>query len=326
MDKEFGTVILRKNARSRAISIRVRGTEDRNGSRVSVTVPWGLRYQDGLDYLEKRRGWIREAMERQTRHAKAAASEGKSVGEFADGMGVKTLLSHIVFRKREAPAASSRIGIRIARVENPEESRRLWLSLEKPLNIKILEFSSAGNCEKAKLKDALVKVLRDEAKLLLPQKAGLFAGMYGFRYRNITIKHNSSNWGSCSRAGNINLNLNLVRLPEPLCDYVILHELCHLKEPNHGSRFHTLLEALCLCNIRHLLSLGSPDAEKYIPWLDAAAAVKSDLSRTFKRAAYKAGMLDINTRNNSQRPSTSPSPLTPLDEVLSRETAKWRLI
>ena len=289
MDKEFGTVVLRKNARSRAISIRVRGTEDRNGSRISVTVPWSLRYQDGLNYLEKRRSWIRDALERQTRHAEAAASEGKSVGEFADGMGVKTLLSHIVFRKREASAASSRIGIRIARVENPEESHRLWLSLEKPLNIKILEFPPAENGVREKLKDALIRVLREEAKLLLPQKAGLFAGMYGFRYRNITIKHNSSNWGSCSRLGNINLNLNLVRLPEPLCDYVILHELCHLTVPNHGPKFHSLLENLCLCNLRHLISLGSPDAMKYKAWLDDAS-------------------------------------LPPLDEVLSREISRWRMV
>ncbi len=368
-DPEFGTVVLRKNARSRAISIRVRGSEGREGGRVSVTVPWSLRYQDGISYLDKRRKWVREALDKQDSKASADSENGHAIGRIVSGTNVRTLLSEIVFKAEQVNADvtngssslrrtvkdNEKVRVRIRRtvVENPSESGRLWLGLDKPINVKVIEYpqslssEASGGMElagavsenksltgetaemsyaQAALKKVLVEVLREEAKLLLPQKAALFAEQYGFKFRNLTIKHNSSNWGSCSRAGNINLNLNLVRLPEPLCDYVILHELCHLKEPNHGSRFHTLLEALCLCNIRHLLSLGSPDAEKYIPWLDAAAAVKSDLSRTFKRAAYKAGMLDINTRNNSQRPSTSPSPLTPLDEVLSRETAKWRLI
>ena len=54
-----------------------------------------------------------------------------------------------------------------------------------------------------------------------------------------------SNWGSCSELGNINLNLNLMRLPEHLRDYVMLHELCHLRHLDHGPEFHALLESLC---------------------------------------------------------------------------------
>lgn len=65
-----------------------------------------------------------------------------------------------------------------------------------------------------------------------------------FRYNRIAIKNNSSNWGSCSTKRNINLNMNLVRLPEELMDYVIAHELCHLVYPNHSDRFHTLLNAI----------------------------------------------------------------------------------
>ncbi len=65
-----------------------------------------------------------------------------------------------------------------------------------------------------------------------------------FRYNRIAIKNNSSNWGSCSTLRNINLNMNLVRLPEELMDYVIAHELCHLVYPNHSQRFHALLNAI----------------------------------------------------------------------------------
>ena len=65
-----------------------------------------------------------------------------------------------------------------------------------------------------------------------------------FRYNRVAIKNNSSNWGSCSTLRNINLNMNLVKLPQELMDYVIAHELCHLVYPNHSQRFHALLNAI----------------------------------------------------------------------------------
>lgn len=68
---------------------------------------------------------------------------------------------------------------------------------------------------------------------------------HGFIYRKVFIKNNVSNWGSCSSAKNINLNMKLIFLPDRLQQYVILHELCHLTHPNHGKEFHTLLDRLC---------------------------------------------------------------------------------
>lgn len=66
-----------------------------------------------------------------------------------------------------------------------------------------------------------------------------------FSYNRLFIKNNRSNWGSCSSKRNINLNMHLVRLPDELCDYVIIHELCHLVYPNHGKKFHTLMDLAC---------------------------------------------------------------------------------
>ncbi len=90
-----------------------------------------------------------------------------------------------------------------------------------------------------------IEDLRKEAKEVLPKRLLELAARYSFEYNSVRIKHNSSNWGSCSRKGNINLNLNLARLPDELRDYVILHELCHLRHPNHGPEFHALLESIC---------------------------------------------------------------------------------
>jgi len=90
-----------------------------------------------------------------------------------------------------------------------------------------------------------VAELRKQAKAYLPGRLAELAAQYGFSYNQVRIKHNVSNWGSCSVKKNINLNLNLMRLPAELQDYVMLHELCHLKYMNHGKEFHALLESVC---------------------------------------------------------------------------------
>ena len=99
-----------------------------------------------------------------------------------------------------------------------------------------------------------IETLRCQAKAQLPGRLAELAARFGFTYNRVAIKHNASNWGSCSNKGNINLNLNIVRLPKVLQDYVLIHELCHLRHPDHGHGFHLLLEHLLTDNIMKLLS------------------------------------------------------------------------
>lgn len=111
---------------------------------------------------------------------------------------------------------------------------------------KVLERQAAATeALAAERADFDAEALRKEAKACLPGRVQYWAERYGFTYGKVFIKHNVSNWGSCSAKGNINLNLNLMRLEEPLRDYVILHELAHLRHPNHGPEFHALLDRLC---------------------------------------------------------------------------------
>ena len=91
-----------------------------------------------------------------------------------------------------------------------------------------------------------IEALREKARKVLPARTLELARECGFTPSKITVKDNHSNWGSCSAKGNINLNLRLAALPEQLRDYVILHELAHLKYLNHGKEFHSLLDELCL--------------------------------------------------------------------------------
>jgi predicted metal-dependent hydrolase len=61
-------------------------------------------------------------------------------------------------------------------------------------------------------------------------------------YPELTIRQMEKRWGSCTPEGKITLNLKLIQVPKEYIDYVIIHELCHLKEHNHGTRFYDLLD------------------------------------------------------------------------------------
>ena len=115
------------------------------------------------------------------------------------------------------------------------ESRREW-------TLAAVERARSRNADLPEGED--IESLRATAKAALPPRLADLAARYGFRYHRVAIKHNTSNWGSCSTKGNINLNLNLMRVPRPLQDYILLHELTHLNHPDHGPAFHARLENL----------------------------------------------------------------------------------
>jgi predicted metal-dependent hydrolase len=86
------------------------------------------------------------------------------------------------------------------------------------------------------------KALRYEAKRILPQRLQMLAERHSFHYTGVTVRNTQSRWGSCSSQKGISLSLSLMLLPEHLIDYVLLHELCHTVEMNHGERFRQLMD------------------------------------------------------------------------------------
>ncbi len=92
----------------------------------------------------------------------------------------------------------------------------------------------------------VTEALRKQAKAILPPRLRELASMHGFSHARVRITSARTRWGSCSARGNINLSLYLMILPLRLSDYVLLHELCHTRELNHGSRFWALMDKVTL--------------------------------------------------------------------------------
>ncbi|MCL5775297.1 MAG: M48 family metallopeptidase [Patescibacteria group bacterium] len=80
-----------------------------------------------------------------------------------------------------------------------------------------------------------------QALALAKYKVDYWNQFYGFGYNRINIKNQSTRWGSCSKKLNLNFNYKIVKLDERLVDYLVVHELCHLKEFNHSEKFWALV-------------------------------------------------------------------------------------
>lgn len=83
---------------------------------------------------------------------------------------------------------------------------------------------------------------KEEASALAERRIEHFNKTYKFQFNKINIKNQKTRWGSCSRKGNLNFNYKIALLPQRMTDYIIVHELCHLREFNHSRKFWNLVE------------------------------------------------------------------------------------
>lgn len=102
------------------------------------------------------------------------------------------------------------------------------------------------------IRNLVEKAMRYEAKRIFPEKLKDLAQQYNFQFTDIKINKSRSRWGSCSSKKSINLSYYCMLLPEYLVDFIMLHELCHTIEMNHGTNFWKLLDNVTYGRARQL--------------------------------------------------------------------------
>ncbi|MDA9129240.1 M48 family metallopeptidase [Candidatus Gracilibacteria bacterium] len=99
------------------------------------------------------------------------------------------------------------------------------------------EFKIEVSGERASCKQELEKFYKTQAREYIPERCKELAELHGFQYNKLRITSAMTRWGSCSSKKNLNFSYRLIMAPKSSIDYVIIHELCHLRQMNHSPKF-----------------------------------------------------------------------------------------
>ena len=209
---EIGPVIFKKSTKSRRLTIRIKALEG-----VQVSVPQSYTYAMGEAFVIQKKEWI-------LKHLPKMQKMEENFSTFREDTDFRTRNHVLKILRHKDEKILLRIGKGETQILIPEHR-----NIEE------------GSIQEA-IRFGIEKTWRKEALAYLPQRVAYFAQKHNFKYQKLSIKNTRTRWGSCSHQNNINLSLHLMRLPDELIDYVILHELCHTVEKNHGPGFWKLLD------------------------------------------------------------------------------------
>jgi len=212
--KQIGTVTFSKNRRSKNIKISVKPDKS-----VLVSFPFYCTMIEVRAFVHKNQAWIL--------HQQQKVDLKKNT--FNLNSKVETKLHSVEFN--------------LGNTFNVETKKTTVL-------ITVLDFNSDKS--QNYIEEIITQIYRFEAKKLLPSQLSYLAEKEGFEYQKVTIRNNKRNWGSCSSKNNISLNLQMMKLPDKLIDYILLHELVHTKIKNHGSKFWEKLNEITNNKAREL--------------------------------------------------------------------------
>lgn len=202
----IGTVTFSRNKRSKNIKISVKPDKT-----VLVSFPFYVSGREVAAFVQKNEDWI--IRQQQKFDVKKKRIE--------PGVEIHTKLHTVAFLQGEKNSVVS------------ENTR---------INVIVTNFQT----EEAQvyIENVVTEIYRFEARKLLPARLKQLAIKHGFTYSKVTIRNNKRNWGSCSGKNNISLNLQMMKLPDELIDYILLHELVHTEIKNHGVDFWKRLDAV----------------------------------------------------------------------------------
>ncbi|MDR2131408.1 MAG: M48 family metallopeptidase [Odoribacteraceae bacterium] len=211
---DIGSVKARRGDHIKVLSIRMAA-----GRGIWVNIPGGVSDREAEAFLLSKRAWL-------IQHKEELKEYEEKTGV---GLGINTEVK-TKFHVLKVLATAS---------ERP--------SCQQKGNELVLFIPEKVAYERAApfVENILIEIYRDECNFYLPKRVAKLARACGFTYRHLSFRNNLSNWGSCSMENNISLNVKLMKLPDALIDYVILHELCHTVEKNHSARFWALMQRVC---------------------------------------------------------------------------------
>lgn len=106
-------------------------------------------------------------------------------------------------------------------------------------------YCRAREPDEAQIQTALQRLYQREALALLMEKSRHFAGLLGLQFAAVKVRRTKSKWGHCTLRGELQYNWLVCLAPEPVVDYLVIHEVCHLRHHNHSAAFWDLVESLC---------------------------------------------------------------------------------
>ena len=209
-----GNILFRHSKRARYLNISVRPFV---GARVSF--PAGMSYNSAIRLVTEKKLWIKQHLDKMKEFEKMQT-------QFDENSGYSTKHHKLNLRSAERKNISVRLSKGKINVVYPTE------------------LNTNSNEVQVAIRRGIERALKLEAEEYLPGKVKELSDKFGFKFNKLALKNIKSRWGSCSRKNNINLSIHLMRLPEYLINYVILHELVHTVHHNHSDRFWTMLNGL----------------------------------------------------------------------------------
>ena len=213
--KDLGSITITHSIRARHYRLSLKP----DGS-VTLTIPRGGDLDRALKFAEQKKDWIAKARE-------------------------KTELFAGDISRFSIPSSLQFGGMYINIMTGPVRNFRTREQDDCYYTIYCPEGTEAASSEfQEKIRHLITGIFRAQAVATLPGRLASLSEQHHLPFREVSVKKMSSRWGSCSSHNDIHLNLHLVRLPQTLSDYVMLHELAHIRHKNHGPAFHDYLNKL----------------------------------------------------------------------------------
>jgi predicted metal-dependent hydrolase len=210
--KDIGEIKLIKSNRVRRLSIKVKPFDG-----VIVNIPNRASYKQAEEFIGQKTEWIKLSLQKMEKFE-------EKLTVFSENSVFRTKYHKLIIEKWDKEYVSVRVLNWKIMVKYPEN--------EIVRDEKIQKMIRRG----------IERALMIEAMEFLPARVMQLSKQLGFKYKSLTMKNGKTRWGSCSSDNRINLNLHLMRLPDDMIDYVIVHELCHTVQKNHGPNFWGLME------------------------------------------------------------------------------------